>query len=85
MGGKKKKEKKNSTTFLKPRKVEIDTGQVTVKYSYSLSFSFTSHNIHYITPITRHCHANNLPSTEQAAKTQPKQDQSFSLTFRFVA
>ena len=28
-------------------------------------FSFTSHNILYITPITRHCHANNLPSTEQ--------------------
>ena len=24
--------------------------------------------IHYITPITRHCHANNLPSTEQATK-----------------
>ena len=36
-------------------------------------FSFTSHNIHYITPITRHCHANNLPSTEQAVKTQTKQ------------
>ena len=27
--------------------------------------SFTSHNIHYITPITRHCHANILPSTRQ--------------------
>ena len=23
--------------------------------------------------ITRHCHANNLPSTKQATKTQPKQ------------
>ena len=76
-GGKKKKEKRNSTAFLKLRKVETDTGQVTVKYG-CLSFCFTSHNIHYITPITRHCHANNLPNTEQAAKTQPKQDQSFS-------
>ena len=26
-------------------------------------------------------HANNLPSTEQAAKTQPKQDKSFSFIF----
>ena len=37
-------------------------------------FSFTSHNIYYITLITRHCHANNLPSTEQAVKIKPKQD-----------
>ena len=44
-------------------------------------FSFTSHNIHYITPIIHHCHANNLPSTEQAAKTKPKQDKSFSFIF----
>ena len=36
-------------------------------------FSFTSHNINYIIPITRHCHVNNLPSTEQAVKNQPKQ------------
>ena len=43
--------------------------------------SFTSHNIHYITPVTRHCKANNLPSTEQAVKTQPKQDKSFSFIF----
>ena len=27
--------------------------------------SFTSHNIHYITSITRDCHVNILPSTEQ--------------------
>ena len=27
---------------------------------------------------TNDCHANNLPSTEQAVKTQPKQDKSFS-------
>ena len=44
-------------------------------------FSLTPHNIHYTTPITRHCHANNLPSTEQAVKTQPKLDQSFSFIF----
>ena len=44
-------------------------------------FSFTSHNIHYITLITRHCHANNLPSTEQAVKTQPKQNEYFSFFF----
>ena len=46
-------------------------------------FSFTSHTIHYIKPITCHCHANNLPSTEQAAKTQAKQDKSFSFIFHF--
>ena len=28
------------------------------------------------------CHANNLPSTEQAVKTKPKQDKSFSFIFR---
>ena len=44
-------------------------------------FSFTSHNIRYITPVTCHCYANNLPSTEQAVKTKPKQDKSFSLIF----
>ena len=43
--------------------------------------SFTSHNIYYITPVTRHCHANNLPSTEQAVKTQPKPDKSLSFIF----
>ena len=36
-------------------------------------FSFMSQNIHYITLITCHCHANNLPNTEQAVKTKPKQ------------
>ena len=39
----------------------------------SVPFQF-SHNTHYITPITRHCHANNLPSTEHVTETQPKQD-----------
>ena len=34
--------------------------------------SFTSQNIHYITPITRHCHANILPSTGQKNIAQPK-------------
>ena len=34
--------------------------------------SFTSHNIHYITPITRHCHANILPSTGQENKSSKK-------------
>ena len=47
-------------------------------------FSFTSHNIYYITPITRHCHANNLPSTEQAVKTQPKEDKYFFLFSSFL-
>jgi len=28
------------------------------------------------------CHANNLPNTEQAVKTKPKQDKSFSFIFR---
>ena len=36
-----------------------------------------SHDIHCITPISRHCHANNLPSIEQATKIQPKQDTFF--------
>ena len=36
-------------------------------------------NLHNV--ITRHCHANNLPSTEQAVKTQPKQDKYFSFIF----
>ena len=36
-------------------------------------FSFTSHNIHYITPATRHCHASNLQSTEQTTTAQPPQ------------
>ena len=31
----------------------------------SVPFGFTSCNIYYITPITRHCHANILPSTGQ--------------------
>ena len=26
-----------------------------------------------MTPVTHHCHANNLPSTEQVTKTHPKQ------------
>ena len=43
-----------------------------------------SHNIHCITPITRHSHANNLPSTEQATKIQPKQDKFFVLSFFIV-
>ena len=34
-----------------------------------------------ITPITRHCHANNLPSTEQAVKTETKRDKTFSFIF----
>ena len=38
-------------------------------------FSFTSHNIHYITPITHHCHANNLPSTDHATTAQQQQQQ----------
>ena len=33
--------------------------------------SFTSHNIHYITPITRHCHANILPSNGQGNDSSP--------------
>ena len=44
-------------------------------------FSFTSHTIHYITPITRHCHANNLPCTEQVVKSKPKQEKTFSFLF----
>ena len=59
------------------------TDKLSSSFSVTLLFylNFTSHNIHYITPITRHCHANNLPSTEQAAKTQLKQDKSFSFIF----
>ena len=34
-----------------------------------------------ITLFARHYHANSLPSTEKAAKTDPKQDKSFSFFF----
>ena len=33
-------------------------------------FSFTSHNTHYITSVTCHCHANYLPNTDQAPTAQ---------------
>ena len=54
------------------------------------SVAFAMQNMHifsiFITPITRHYYANNLPSTEQAAKTQPKQENilSLSLIFQFL-
>ena len=39
----------------------------------SVPLSFTSYDIHYITPITRHCHASILPSTGQENNlVQPK-------------
>ena len=45
---------------------------------------FTSHNIHYISPITRHCHANILPSTGQENNiAQPKTDKWFSSPSQF--
>ena len=45
---------------------------------------FTSHNIHYITPITRHCHANILPSTGQENNiAQPKTDKWFNFSSHF--
>ena len=46
--------------------------------------SFTSHNIHYMTPITRHSHANLLPITEQKTNTaQPNTDKWLSSPSHF--
>ena len=46
--------------------------------------SFTSYNIYYITPITRHCHATILPSTRpQNNIARPKTDKCFSSPFNF--
>ena len=39
---------------------------------YDIDTQYTSHTIHYITPITRHCHANILPSTEGLNQTEDK-------------
>ena len=51
---------------------------------YSAPLSFTSHNIHYITLITRHCHANILPSTGQENNTaQSRTDKGFSFSSHF--
>ena len=49
-------------------------------FSVTLTFHFslTSHKIHYITAITHHCHANNLPTQWQKLKQNKI---SFSLIF----
>ena len=39
--------------------------------------SFTSHKIHYITPVTRHCHANILAITGQENNSAKKKISSF--------
>ena len=61
MEGEKKRERERSCSI-------IDSN--TKRFNYTM----TCNRCDVITPITRHCHANNLPSTEQAVKTKPKQD-----------
>ena len=48
-------------------------------YKTSCHLSFTSHNIHYITPITRHCHANILPTWREKRKINQKRCYFLSL------
>ena len=46
--------------------------------------SFTSHNIHYITPVTRHCYANIFPCTGQEHNIpQTKKDKRISFPSHF--
>ena len=47
--------------------ISIEKPQLPSPFSVTLlcHFSFMSQNIHYIIPITHHCHANILPSTGQ--------------------
>ena len=54
-----------------------------LKQEWLLAFSviFTSHNIHYIMPITRHCHVNILPTSTEHKKRQ--KDKLFHFSYHF--
>ena len=68
---KKKEEEKKTLSHL-----------LTVLCHSSVSFQFF---LRHIVPITRHCHANNLPSTEQAVKLNQNKIISLFLSFFVVS